>query len=76
MLDGITINDENHVIDAYGNDVFTITDTATTNDPDPKVDNPNIATPPDQSAAGEDNGAVWDGTALGDDAAQDGNTAQ
>ena len=76
VLDGITINDENHVIDAYGNDVFTITDTATTNDPDPKIDNPNIATPPDQSAAGEDNGAVWDGTALGDDAAQDGNTAQ
>ena len=75
VLDGVTINEQNHVIDAYGNDVFTITDT-TSDDPDPKVDNPNIATPPDQSAAGADNGAVWDGTALGEDASQDGNTAQ
>ena len=73
VLAGVTINEQNHVIDAYGNDVFTITDT-TSDDPDPKVDNPNIATPPDQSAAGADNGAVM--VQRWEDAAQDGNTAQ
>lgn len=70
VLSGVTINEQNHVIDAYGNDVFTITDQTTAEDPDPKVDNPNIATPPEQSAAGADAGSVWDGTALGDDTAQ------
>lgn len=70
ILSGVTINEQNHVIDAYGNDVFTITDQTAAEDPDPKVDNPNIATPPEQSAAGADAGSVWDGTALGDDTAQ------
>lgn len=46
VIDGVYINEENHVIDAVGNDVFTITGAAAIVDNETKADNPDMATPP------------------------------
>ena len=56
-----------HVIDAVGNDVFTITGAAAIIDNETKADNPDMATPPAATDDASDSTTVWDGTALGDD---------
>ena len=67
VIDGVYINEENHVIDAVGNDVFTITGAAAIVDNETKADNPDMATPPAATDDASDSSTVWDGTALGDD---------
>lgn len=62
-LEGVTINENNHVIDAYGNDVFTIETTEDYN-PDPKVKDNNIAAPPTEGTGVSEDGTVWDGTVV------------
>lgn len=67
VIEGVYINEENHVIDAVGNDVFTITGAAALIDNEAKADNPDMATPPAATDDASDSSTVWDGTALGDD---------
>ena len=73
VIEGAYINEENHVIDAVGNDVFTIEGAASILDSESKADNPDMAVPPTLSDDAADNSTVWDGTALGDDSSS-GNT--
>lgn len=63
VIQGAYIDENRHVIDAYGNDVFTIEDGSDDN-PDPKVENPNIASPPTADPGAADDSTVWDGTAV------------
>lgn len=71
VLDGVHIDENNHVIDAYGNDVYTITNKAEEDNPDPKVENPNIASPPTANAEDAGEGTVWDGTVVDQDGGSD-----
>lgn len=70
VIEGAYINENNHVIDAVGNDVFTIEEKPFSDTLDPKVDNPNIANPPTAAGEGDRTSTVWDGTDLGDTAGQ------
>ena len=67
IQDGKIVDGDGNVIDAVGNDVFTITGAAAIVDNETKADNPDMATPPAATDDASDSSTVWDGTALGDD---------
>ncbi len=69
-IDGTWIDSDGTVYDAKANPVYKLPEEEEPDDPDPKVENPNIAAPPQGSTQGE--GAVWDGTALEDPGDADG----
>jgi len=60
VIEGCYINDEGHVVDAYGNVIDVTIDIDTTTEE--VAENPNIASPPNESAAASaDDTTVWSG---------------
>lgn len=63
VLEGCYIDTDGTVYDAKANPVFTVQ----VDNPDPKAENPNIASPPVGDSQASDDSTVWDGAAIDQD---------